>query len=71
MSGVGKEKVMSQVKTRHVIARHVIALKTRHVIALIAQLSYNGLVQSWPEITRHAKESPKTSMAEGTLPGFD
>jgi putative DNA methylase len=34
-------------------------------------LSYNGLVQSWPEIVRLAKESPKTSMAEGTFPGFD
>jgi len=34
-------------------------------------LSYNGLVQSWPEIMRIAKESPKTSMTEGTLPGFD
>ncbi|MEK7826120.1 MAG: DUF1156 domain-containing protein, partial [Thermodesulfobacteriota bacterium] len=34
-------------------------------------LSYNGLVQSWPEIVRLAKESPKTSMVEGTLPGFD
>lgn len=34
-------------------------------------LSYNGLVQSWPEITRLAKKSPITSMAEGTLPGFD
>jgi putative DNA methylase len=34
-------------------------------------LSYNGLVQSWPEIVRLAKESPKTSMDEGMLPGFD
>ncbi|MDO8723492.1 MAG: DUF1156 domain-containing protein [Syntrophales bacterium] len=34
-------------------------------------LSYNGLVQSWPEIVRLAKKSPETSMTEGTLPGFD
>ena len=34
-------------------------------------LSYNGLVQSWPEIVRLAKKSPITPMAEGTLPGFD
>jgi len=34
-------------------------------------LSYNGLVQSWPEITRLANKSPQAPMAEGTLPGFD
>jgi len=34
-------------------------------------LAYNGLVQSWPEITRLAKKSPITPMAEGMLPGFD
>ncbi len=33
-------------------------------------LSYNGLVQSWPEITRLAREAPRTE-AVGTLDMFD
>ena len=33
-------------------------------------LSYNGLVQSWPEITRLAREAPRTE-ATGTLDMFD
>jgi putative DNA methylase len=34
-------------------------------------LSCNSLVQSWPEIVRLAKESPKKPSEEGRLPGID
>jgi hypothetical protein len=34
-------------------------------------LSYNALVQSWPEIVRLTEKSPKTSSVEEMLSGFD